>query len=40
VEAIHAGAQGVAVVSAICAAPDPRRAANELAARVRAARTH
>ena len=39
-EAIRAGAQGVAVVSAICAAPDPRHATREIAAVVRAARAH
>ena len=39
-EAIRAGAQGVAVVSAICAASDPRRATRELADVVRAARVH
>ncbi len=35
---IRAGADGVAVVSAICAAPDPRRAAAELAGAVATAR--
>jgi thiamine-phosphate pyrophosphorylase len=39
-EAIRAGAQGVAVVSAICAAPDPKRATRDLADVVRAARVH
>jgi thiamine-phosphate pyrophosphorylase len=39
-EAIRAGAQGVAVVSAICAAPDPRSATRDLADVVRAARIH
>jgi thiamine-phosphate pyrophosphorylase len=39
-EAIRAGAQGVAVVSAICAAPDPRRATRDIADVVRAARAH
>jgi thiamine-phosphate pyrophosphorylase len=34
---IEAGAAGVAVVSAICAAPDPRAATNGLRGRVRAA---
>jgi thiamine-phosphate pyrophosphorylase len=38
-EAVGAGAQGVAVVSAICAAPDPQAATRELAAVVRAAST-
>ena len=37
-EAVMAGADGVAVVSAICAAPDPEAAAAELAEAVRAAR--
>lgn len=32
--AMRAGADGVAVVSAICAAPDPRRAAGELRRRI------
>ncbi len=36
-DVIRAGAAGVAVVSALCAAPDPRAAAAELLARVRAA---
>jgi thiamine-phosphate pyrophosphorylase len=40
VEAIRAGAQGVAVVSAICAASDPQRATREIATVVRAARAH
>ncbi len=35
---IEAGADGIAVVSAICAAPDPERAARDLARAVRAAR--
>jgi thiamine-phosphate pyrophosphorylase len=35
---IRAGADGVAVVSALCAAPDPREAARELAAAVAEAR--
>jgi thiamine-phosphate pyrophosphorylase len=35
---VKAGADGMAVVSAICAAPDPERAARELARAVRAAR--
>jgi thiamine-phosphate pyrophosphorylase len=35
---IRAGADGIAVVSAICAAPDPERAARELAQALRAAR--
>jgi thiamine-phosphate pyrophosphorylase len=37
-EVIRAGADGVAVVSAIMAAADPRRAATEIAAVVRDAR--
>lgn len=37
-EAVEAGADGVAVVSAICSAPDPEAAARELAEIVRAAR--
>ena len=37
-DAIEAGADGVAVVSAICSAPDPGEAAGELAAVVAAAR--
>jgi len=36
-EVIRAGADGIAVVSAICAAPDPRRAAEDLARVIRAA---
>lgn len=36
-EVIRAGADGVAVVSAICAAPDPERAARDIRAAVRAA---
>jgi thiamine-phosphate pyrophosphorylase len=35
--AVRAGADGVAVVSAICASPDPRAAARELARRVQEA---
>jgi thiamine-phosphate pyrophosphorylase len=35
---VKAGADGIAVVSAICTAPDPERAARELAQAVRAAR--
>jgi thiamine-phosphate pyrophosphorylase len=37
-DALAAGAQGVSVVSAICAAPDPEAATRELAEIVRAAR--
>lgn len=37
-QVIEAGAVGVAVVSAICAAPDPAAATRELAQRVRSAR--
>jgi thiamine-phosphate pyrophosphorylase len=37
-DVIRAGADGVAVVSALCAAPDPREAARELATAVAAAR--
>ncbi|HXH84622.1 MAG TPA: thiamine phosphate synthase [Candidatus Tectomicrobia bacterium] len=37
-EVIRAGADGVAVISAVCAAPDPRAAVERLLARVRAAR--
>lgn len=37
---IEAGAQGIAVVSAICAAQDPQHAARELSRIVRAALTH
>jgi thiamine-phosphate pyrophosphorylase len=36
-QAVLAGAEGIAVVSAICASPDPRAAARELADRIRAA---
>ena len=36
-DAVEAGAAGVAVVSAICSAPDPAAAARELAAVVAAA---
>jgi len=36
-QAVLAGAGGIAVVSAICASPDPRSAARELADRIRAA---
>ena len=37
VDVVQAGAQGVAVVSAICAAPDPRQATAELCACIRQA---
>ncbi len=37
-DVIAAGADGVAVVSALCAAPDPEQAARELGARIAAAR--
>lgn len=37
-DVVAAGAQGLAVVSAICAAPDPTQAARELTAVVRGAR--
>jgi thiamine-phosphate pyrophosphorylase len=36
-QAVRAGADGIAVVSAICASPDPRSAARELDARIQAA---
>jgi thiamine-phosphate pyrophosphorylase len=35
--AVQAGADGIAVVSAICASPDPRQAARDLAGRIQAA---
>jgi thiamine-phosphate pyrophosphorylase len=35
---IRAGADGIAVVSAICAAPDPERATRELRAAISGAR--
>jgi len=38
-EVIRAGADGVAVISALCAAPDPAQAAREFLERIRAART-
>lgn len=38
-EAIAAGADAIAVVSAVCAAPDPRRAAADLVARIRIGET-
>jgi len=37
-EVIRAGADGVAVISALCAAPDPAQAAREFLERIRAAR--
>jgi len=36
-EAVRAGADGIAVVSAICASPDPERAARDLNERIQAA---
>jgi thiamine-phosphate pyrophosphorylase len=36
-DAVRAGADGIAVVSAICASPDPRRAAQALNGRIQAA---
>lgn len=38
-EVIRAGADGVAVISALCAAPDPAQAARQFLERIRAART-
>lgn len=38
-EAIAAGADAIAVVSAVCAAPDPRRAAADLVAQIRIGET-
>lgn len=38
-EAIRAGADGVAVISALCAAPDPAQAARAFLERIRSART-
>ena len=36
-DVVHAGADGIAVVSAICAAPEPQQAAEDLVRRMRAA---
>lgn len=38
-EVIRAGADGVAVISAVCGAPDPAQAAREFIARIRAAKS-
>jgi thiamine-phosphate pyrophosphorylase len=37
-DAVRAGADGIAIVSAICGAPEPEQAALDLSQRMRAAR--